>query len=217
MSKIHYDLFYNKVPETSFNKFYEVCKTLDWSKGKDFNVQGRIPNRELGALIFDYVYKNHKRIKYFTIDCMPYGDSFWLNSVAVKMQEHSMVKIVDTNIGNVEFPFEYYVEHAKVSDHSKILKAIQESIVNKVFNELWKEQQSLTKAQLVIIKQEYNKFQESGLDKYGFTIAIRFNANDGISVAIQNPYIDFRIPLALSKEEYPAFCAKETLYELQFD
>ena len=215
MCKIHYDLFYNKVPETSFNKFYEVCKTLDWPKDKDFNVQGRNQNRELGALIFDYVYKNHKRIKYFTIDCMPYGDSFWLNSVAVKMQEHSMVKIVDTNIGNVEFPFEYHVEHSKISDHSKILKAIQESIGNKVFNELWKDQQSLTKTHLGLIKQEYDKFQESGLIENGFTLTIQYSANDGITVAIQNPYIDFIIPLGLAIEEYPAFCAKETLYELQ--
>ena len=212
MSKIHYDLFYNKVPETSFNKFYEVCKTLDWSKGKDFNAQGRIPNRELGALIFDYVYKNHEKVKFFSVDCAPYNDNFFLNSTHVEMQDHSMVKIINS----IDFPYIHYVEHAKLSDHSKILKAIQENIGNKMFNELWNEQHSLEKAQAVLIKQEYNKFQESGLIENGFTLAIQYIANDGITIAIQNPYVDFRIPPGLALEEYPAFCAKEALYALQF-
>lgn len=215
MSAIYYDLFYNEVSENDFNKFYEVCKTLNWANAKDFSSSawGKKSNKELSALIFDYVYKHHNKIKSFCVGAFPY-DGFFLNSTDVALEEDpSMVKIISI----IDAPFEHYEDDVKISDHSGIIKAIHESLNSKAFKELWKDQPSITKAQVILIKQEYDKFQESGLDKYGFTIAIRFNANDGISVAIQNPYIDFRIPLALSKEEYPEFCAKETLYALQFD
>lgn len=215
MSKIHYDLFYNEVTESQFNNFYGVCRTLNWANAKDFSDSRREKKakRELSALIFDYVYKHHNKIKSFCIGAIPY-EGFFLNSKDIALEEDpSMVKIISI----IDAPFERYEEDVKISDHSGIIKAIHESLDGKVFKELWEDQPALTKAQVVLIKKEYDKFQESGLDKYGFTIAIRFNANDGISVAIHNPYIDFRIPPELALEDYPEFCAKEALYALQFD
>lgn len=213
MNKIYYELFYNEVSENSFNQFYEACKTLDWSKHKDLSIQPRQPNTELGALLLDYIYKNHKKIKFFSVDCASYNDSFFLNSVMIGMLPHSMVKII---IGN-NFPYGLHEEHFNLSEHSKIIKAIEYNIGDDVRSKLWSDEPPLRKDQAVLIKQEYDKFQQSGLTEYGFIFSAYRNQADELYIAIQNPYIDLKIPLALSKEEYPAFCAKEAFRELQFN
>lgn len=213
MSAIYYELFYNEVSENDFNKFYEVCKTLDWSKCKDLSNQPKQPNVELGNLLLDYIYKNHKKIKFFSVDCASYNDSFFLNSVMVGMLPNSMVKII---IGN-NFPYGLHEEHYKLSESSKIIKAIQENIGDDLRDKSWSDEPPLSKAQAVLIKQEYDKFQASGLVEYGFTFSAYRNQADELYVTIQNPYIDLRIPPELSKEDYPTYCAKEIHYALQFD
>nr|DAU16757.1 MAG TPA: hypothetical protein [Caudoviricetes sp.] len=213
MSKIYYELFYNEVSENNFNKFYEVCKTLDWAKCKDPANQPRQPNVELGNLLLDYIYKNHKKIKFFSVDCASYNDSFFLNSVAVQMLPHSMVKII---IGN-NFPYGLHEEHYKLSESSKIIKAIEYNIGDDLRDKIWSDEPPLRKDQAVLIGQEYDKFQASGLIEYGFTFSAYRNQADELYVAIQNPYIELKIPPALYKEEYATYCAKELHYALQFD
>lgn len=212
MSKIYYELFYNEVPESDFNKFYEICKTLDWSKCKDLGIQPRQPNVELGALLLDYIYKNHKKIKFFSVDCASYNDSFFLNSVMVGMLPHSLVKII---IGN-NFPYGLHEEHYNLSESSKIIKSIQENIGDDLRDKIWSNEPPLRKAQAVLIKQEYDKFQASGLIEHGFTFSVYRNQADELYIAIHSPYIDLRIPPALPNEEYADFCAKESLYALCF-
>lgn len=213
MSKIYYELFYNEVSENSFNQFYETCKTLDWSKHKDLGIQPRRPNVELGNLLLDYIYKNHKKIKFFSVDCASYNDSFFLNSVMIGILPHSMVKII---IGN-NFPYGLHEEHFNLSEQSKIIKAIQENIGDDLRSKSWSDELPLRKAQAILIKQEYDKFQQSGLIENGFTFSAYRNQADELYIAIQNPYIDLKIPPALPNEEYAIYCAKEAFHELQFN
>nr|DAI07043.1 MAG TPA: hypothetical protein [Caudoviricetes sp.] len=213
MSKIYYELFYNEVSENDFNKFYKACKTLDWSKCKVLNNQPRQSNVELGNLLLDYIYKNHKKIKFFSVDCAPYNDSFFLNSIAVQVLPVSMVKII---IGN-NFPYGLHEEHYKLSESSKIIKAIEYNIGDNLRDKIWSDEPPLRKAQTVLIRQEHDKFQDSGLIEHGFTFSAYRNQADELYVAIQNPYVDLKIPPALPKEDYPTYCAKETHYVLQFD
>lgn len=213
MSKIYYELFYNEVSENDFNKFYEVCKTLDWSKCKDLNNQPRKPNVELGDLLLDYIYKNHKKIKFFSVDCASFNDTFFLNSVGVHLLPQSVVKIINGN----NFPYGIHEEHYKLSESSKIIKAIEYSIGDDLRDKLWSDEPPLRKAQAVLIRQEYDKFQASGLIENGFTFSVYRNQADELYIAIQNSYIDLKIPPALPNEEYADFCAKEAHYALQFD
>lgn len=213
MSKIYYELFHNEISENSFNQFYEACKTLDWSKHKDLGIQPRQPNVELGNLLLDYIYKNHKKIKFFSVDCAPYNDSFFLNSVMIGMLPHSMAKVI---IGN-NFPYGLHEEHFNLSESSKIIKAIQENIGDGLRDKIWSDEPPLRKAQAVFIRQEYDKFQDSGLIENGFTFSVYRNQADELYIAIQNPYIELKIPPALPIEDYPTYCAKETHYELQFN
>ena len=213
MSKIYYELFHNEVSENSFNQFYEACKTLDWSKCKDLNNQPRQPNVGLGALLLDYIYKNHKKIKFFSVDCASYNDSFFLNSVLVEMLPHSMVRVLNGN----DFPYGLNEEHYKLSEHSKIIKAIEYNIGDDLRSKIWSDEPPLRKAQAVLIKQEYDKFQQSGLIERGFTFSVYRNQADELYIAIHNYYVELKIPPALPNEEYADFCAKEAHYELQFN
>lgn len=213
MSKIYYELFHNQVSENSFNQFYEVCKTLDWSKCKDLSQEPRTPNIELGALLLDYIYKNHKKIKFFSVDCASFNDTFFLNSVGVQMLPNSMVKIINDN----SFPSGLHEDHYKLSEHSKIIKAIQGNIGDGLRSKIWSDQAPLRKAQAVLIRQEYDKFQTSGLVERGFTFNIQYGLNGEFSVSIQNYYVEVEPRIGLSNEDYPTYCAKEIHYELQFD
>lgn len=213
MNKIYYELFYNQVSENSFNQFYEACKTLDWSKHKDLGIQPRQPNVELGNLLLDYIYKNHKKIKFFSVDCASYNDSFFLNSVMIGMLPHSMVRVLNDN----NFTYGIHEEHYKLSESSKIIKAIEYNIGDDLRDKLWSDEPPLRKAQAVLIRQEYDKFQASGLIENGFTFSVYRNQADELYIAIQNSYIDLKIPPALPNEEYADFCAKEAFHELQFN
>lgn len=213
MSKIYYELFYNSVSENTFNKFYEACKTLDWSTCKNLSQEPRQPNVELGTLLLDYIYKNHKKIKFFSVDCASFNDSFFLNSVLVEMLPRQMVKVLNGN----NFPYGLHEEHYKLSEHSKIIKAIEYNIGDDLRSKIWSDEPPLRKAQAVLIKQEYDKFQASGLIDYGFTFSVYRNSGDELYIDIQNYYVDLKIPPALPKEEYADFCAKEVYRELQFD
>ena len=213
MPKIYYELFYEEVPEPTFNKFYEACKTLDWSKCKDLRQEPRRPNEELGALLLDYIYKNHKKIKFFSVDCASFNDTFFLNSVGVQMLPHSKVKIINGN----SFPCGVHEDHYKLSEHSKIIKAIQGNIGDDLRGKIWTDQAPLSKAQAILIKQEYDKFQASGLVERGFTFNIQYGLNGVFSVSIQNYYVEVEPQIGLSQEDYPAYGAKEVFHALQFD
>lgn len=213
MSAIYYNLFYNEVTENDFNKFYEACKTLDWSKCKDLNKEPRKPNRELGALLLDYIYKNHNKVKFFSLECTNINDFFFLNSVVLEMLPRSTVKITNGN----DFPCSLHVEHFKLSESSKIIKAIEYNIGDNLRDKIWSESRPLRKAQAVLIRQEYDKFQDSGLIENGFNFVVYYSQNGELAIVIQNPYIELKIPPALPKEDYPAFCVKETFNALQFD
>ena len=213
MSKIYYELFYNEVSENSFNQFYEACKTLDWTKHKDLGIQPRQPNVELGALLLDYIYKNHKKIKFFSVDCASYNDSFFLNSVLVELLPHSMVRVLNGD----NFSYGLHEEHYKLVEHSKIIKAIEYNIGDELRSKIWSDEPPLRKAQANLIRQEYDKFQDSGLIDYGFTFNIQYGLNGEFSVSIQNYYVEVEPRIGLSNEDYPTYCAKEIHYALQFN
>ena len=115
------------------------------------------------------------------------------------------------------FSYGLHEEHYKLVEHSKIIKAIEYNIGDELRSKIWSDEPPLRKAQANLIRQEYDKFQDSGLIEHGFTFSAYRNQADELYIAIQNPYIDLKIPPALSNEEYADFCAKEAFHELQFN
>ena len=164
-------------------------------------------------MLLDYIYKNHNKVKFFSLECTNINDFFFLNSVVLEMLPRSTVKITNGN----DFPCSLHVEHFKLSESSKIIKAIEYNIGDNLRDKIWSESRPLRKAQAVLIRQEYDKFQDSGLIENGFNFVVYYSQNGELAIVIQNPYIELKIPPALPKEDYPAFCVKETFNALQFD